>query len=433
MRVWLPVEAGLRRGLACAGGSRPFQPETFVPRHTTSERCGRSVVHLCQRSHAWLLCAFAALLTGCGNAYPTWTDELRAVRYAPEVREDWAVSTPEEQDVDPVVVAKLYHDAAQLETLFGLLVIKHDQLIAEKYFHGAAIDRAHDRMSVTKSVVSALVGLALEQGCLESLDQRMVAFFPEYESMLDDPRKRDITIRQLLQMRGGYIWEGRASPYLSVLEDWHWVWHIADFPLTSDPGSAFAYSNLTAHLLGVIVARACDTTLHDFAQEHLLAKLGATIPEWYVDDDGYNMGALGMSLSARDMAKLGALYLHGGRYADEQILPAQWVDASLQRYSQDINFTGWFDSELGAFFRDLGYGYLWWSGRVAEHHFDFAWGHGGNLIILLHDLDMIIVATADPLHGRPEEQGWEFEGAVIDLVGEFIQWLPLTLSTDVTT
>ena len=124
------------------------------------------------------------------------------------------------------------------------------------------------------------------------------------------------------------------------------------------------------------------------------------------------------------MAKFGLLYLNDGEYEGNQVLSASWVRESLQRYSEKINFTGWFYSKAGRYFRDIGYSYQWRSARVGDHRFSLAWGHGGNLIILLDELDMIVVTAADPLYQLPEGEGWKFEGAIIDLVGKFIESLP---------
>jgi CubicO group peptidase (beta-lactamase class C family) len=172
------------------------------------------------------------------------------------------------------------------------------------------------------------------------------------------------------------------------------------------------------------VARSCKTDLLSFARENLFEPMGASLPNWHKATDGYYFGAFGLHTSARDAAKFGSVYLHGGKYRGRQLVPADWVKASLQRYSEDMNFTGWFSSELGDHFYDLGYGYQWWSASAGDHRVDFAWGHGGNLIVLHHGLDMIVVASADPLYEYPEEAGWEYEGAVIDVVGKFIASLP---------
>jgi CubicO group peptidase (beta-lactamase class C family) len=151
--------------------------------------------------------------------------------------------------------------------------------------------------------------------------------------------------------------------------------------------------------------------------------MGGQVGDWYPDADNYHFGNMGIFVSARDMAKLGLLYLNDGNYAGEQIMPADWVNDSLDRYSEGIKRGGELTSKYGSF-RDIGYGYQWWSGRVGDHHFDYAAGHGGNYIVLLDELDMIIVTTADPMHNVFGEESWQHEGAINKLVGEFIQSLP---------
>ena len=369
-----------------------------------------------------ILILILSMLSGCGPS----TEDLEAVDYTPLPGDDWEVSTPAEQGIDPKLVAELYYKAAELETLYGLLVIKNDQLIAEEYFNGGSVDEMFDRASATKSFTSALVGIALDQGCLSSVDQMMIDFFPEFAGELDDPRKEQITIQDLLQMRGGYPDEEYTPPYMEILyfsDNWHHIPHLVDFPLTSEPGTEFAYSNLTSHLLGVIVARACDTDLQSFAQQHLFSPINAEVGDWYPDADDYRLGNMGIFVKARDMAKFGSVFLHGGEYQGDQVISANWVMDSLQRYSEGIKRGGEISSRYGSF-RDLGYGYQWWSARVGKHNFNYAAGHGGNYIILLDELDMIIVTTADPMHGVFGGESWKHEGAINNLVGEFINSLP---------
>ena len=368
-----------------------------------------------------------SMLVGCNSS----TEDLDAVEYTPLSRDDWKVSTPTEQGLEPMLVAELYRNAAELETLYGLLVIKNGYLISEGYFNKGSIEQLSARQSVTKSYVSSLVGIALDRGCLSRVDQKMVEFFPEFAGQMDDPRKEQITIRDLLKMRGGYPNEEHSPPYLDTLyfsNNWHWVPHVVDFPLVSDPGTEFNYSNLTSHILGIIVARACDTDLKSFAQEHLFSPIDAQVGDWSVEADGYNFGSNEIYVTARDMAKFGLLYLNDGKYDGEQVISADWVEESLQRYSERIDISGWIPGITSRYgtFRDLGYGYQWWSARVGDHHFYYALGHGGSLIILLEKLDMVIVTTADPLKGPglARGEGWEYESAVINLVGEFIKSLP---------
>ncbi len=221
------------------------------------------------------------------------TAELEAVDYTPLPGDDWKVSTPAEQGLDPMLVAQLYLDATGLETLYGLMVIKNGHLIAEGYFHEGSVEQLSARQSITKSYTSALAGLALDQGHLSSVDQKMTDFFPELAGQINDPRKEQITIRHLLQMRGGYPDDELSRQYLDSLfftDNWHWLPHIADFPLISDPGTAFNYSNLTSHLLAVIVARAVDADLQAYGQEHLFSPIDTEVGSWTSDADGYRFG-----------------------------------------------------------------------------------------------------------------------------------------------
>ena len=361
-----------------------------------------------------------SMLVGCGPNI----EDLEAVDYTPLPGDDWKVSTPEEQGLDPMLVAELYYNAAELETLHGLLVIKNGHLIAEGYFNEGSVDRKDNRQSVTKSFISALVGIALDQGHLSSVDQKMMDFFPEFADQITDPRKEQITIRDMLKMRSGYPWEETDAALWEAFWPGDYMPLIVHFPLISDPGTEFNYSNLTSHWLGVIVARASNSDLKSFAQEHLFSPINGEVGDWTQDKDGNYLGHAEIEVTARDMAKFGLLYLSDGEYEGNQIISADWIRVSLQRYSEDINSGGVSSSRLGRYFRDIGYGYQWWSARVGDHHFNYAAGHGGQLIVLLDELDLVIVATADPLYGQYGGEAWRHEKAVFDLVGKFIDSLP---------
>lgn len=366
----------------------------------------------------FIVSILALLLTTCGSssAIPSTVD------YTPLPGDDWDVSTPEEQGLDSKLVTKLFSNAEKLESLYGLLVIKNGNLIAEKYYREGSVDQLSARHSATKSYTSALVGIALDQGCLSSVDLKMMDYFPEFADDISDPRKEQITIRQMLQMRAGYPYDstGEYGDILYLSGNWRWIPHIVDFPLVTDPGTQANYSSVTSHLLGVIVARACDTDLESFAREHLFSPMDAELGNWTRDPDGYNWGWGEIYVTARDMAKFGMVYLNDGEFDEKQIIPASWVDASLQSYSDDP----WVSNKIGRHFREIGYGYQWWSATTGGHAFDFVWGHGGQLIVLLEELDMIVVTTADPLHHLAPADGWKYEKQVFDLVGKFIKTLP---------
>lgn len=352
------------------------------------------------------------------------TEELEAVDYTPLPSDDWAVSTPDAQGVDPLLVAELYLDAAEMETLYGLLVFKNGYLVGERYFNAGSVGQKERLQSVTKSYTSALVGLALQQGCLTSVDQKMMDFFPEFADQLTDPRKEQITIRHLLQMRAGYPWEESTPELFELLYEGFRPATLVDVPLVNEPGTEFAYSNLSSHLLGIIVARACDTDLKTFAQEHLFTPLNVAVGNWIQDWEGYYNGHGDLYLTARDAAKLGQVYLEEGMFQGVQIIPADWVNDSLQIYSEDVNSAGIQSGRVGRYFRSIGYGYQWWAATVDHQDFNLAWGHGGQLIIVLNKLDMVIVVLSDPLWGQHDQEAWRHERANINLVGKFVESLP---------
>jgi CubicO group peptidase (beta-lactamase class C family) len=356
-----------------------------------------------------------AMLVGCGPS----PEDLAAVDYTPLPGDDWEVSTPAEQGLDPMLVGEMYLNAADLDTIYSLLVIKNGYLIAEDYFNEGSADQKDRLQSVTKSFTSALVGIAIEQGCLSSVDQKMLNFFPEVASKITDPRKEQIMLRNMLEMRAGYpseeddpaLWDGLLSGHYPPL--------IEAFPLVSDPGTRFHYSNLTSNWLGIIVDRACGMNLKSYAEEHLFIPLEVKAGEWGQDAEGHNNGCGDLHLTARDAAKFGQLYLNKGVYRGNQVVPADWVHDSLQTYSVNEAFV----KKVGHF-RDIGYGYQWWSATAGEQHVNFAWGHGGQLIVLVDEFDMVIVTTSYPFWLEHNDQSWKHEKAIITMVSEFVNSLP---------
>ena len=351
-------------------------------------------------------------------------EDLLAVDYTPLPGDDWEISTPSEQGLDPMLVAEVYYNAAELETLYSLLVVKNGYLIAEDYFNEGSVEQKDRLQSATKSYTSALVGIALEQGYLSSVDQKMLDFFPEVADQVTDPRKEQITIRDLLQMRAGYPWEETDPALWDGLLSGHYPPLIEEFPLITDPGTEFHYSNLSSNWLGIIVDRATGTNLKAYAEENLFLPIGVEAGEWGTDAEGHNNGCGDLHMTARDAAKFGLLYLNEGIYEGKQIVPADWVYDSLQRYSEDINLTGGFPANWGLSISDIGYGYQWWSASIGEHHFDYAAGHGGQLIVLVDEFDMVIVVTSYPFYLQHDAEAWKHELAIINLVGEFIKSLP---------
>jgi CubicO group peptidase (beta-lactamase class C family) len=366
-----------------------------------------------------VLTALLSLAASCGGSSGSGDSQGGVPNYTPATTNDgWQVATPAGQGVDETVLNTAYQEARQLPNLFSLLVVKNGNLIAERYFNGARMNQAFDTASVTKSFTSALAGIALRDNLLTSVDQKLFEFFPEINWQQLDSRKSSITIRQMLQMRSGYPWEEFDGYLNRLLGTAKWIDFAAEFPLVADPGSKFGYSNLTAHLVGVITARAANESLRTFAERSLFDPLGISVAAWPRDADGYYYGSGAMIFTARNMARFGQLYLDGGAYGGVQLIPAEWVQDSFDSYSGTT-----YDGDILSAISQLEYGYLWWSGVSGPHRFNFAWGHGGQMICVIQDLDMVIVTTAKGLAGQFGQDAWRQESAVLELVGRLIALL----------
>jgi CubicO group peptidase (beta-lactamase class C family) len=368
-----------------------------------------------------LFAAFSLALSTLASCGPSPQD-LQAIKYAPIVRDDWSVSTPEAQGLDPMLVSRMYYDAAKHETIYSLLVVKNGYLVAEDYFNAGSIDELGKRASVTKSYTSAMLGIALDKGYISNIDEKMLDYFPDIRDRVTDPRKFDITIRNMLEMRAGYPSEEHDATAWDIMWSGDYLGAIASLPLSADPGTRFQYSNLTAHYIGIIVARATGTDKLTFGNEYLFGPLGVHAGEgWLRDVDGYYIGGGDIMFTARDMAKFGLLYLNKGEYNGRQLVSSEWVEASLQTYTVNE-----FEVTNVGHFKNMGYGYQWWSADVGEHKVNFAWGHGGQLIVLVHDLNMVIVTAADSFWGKDIHfDSWSYESAIMKMVSDYIYQVPV--------
>ena len=347
----------------------------------------------------------------CNRSSPT---EPSATDHVPVVTGDgWSVSTPEAQGLARAPLDDAYRSAARLGHIYSLVVVKNGLLIGEQYFNEGG-NVASRTASVTKSILSALVGILLRDGVLTSLDQRMMESFPEIDWQSVDPRKREITVGQLLQMRSGFPWEERSGDLMTVLTAPNKIPLIQQIPLAADPGTQFGYSNLGAHLLGIVVSRASGQSLISLAQSAIFDPLQARVASWPVDSLGYNTGGGDAGVSARDLAKFGQLYLNRGTYGGVQILPSAWILASRQPYSFNT-----YGTPILSDVPQLDYGYMWWSGTAGAHRVDFAWGHGGQIVAIVDDLNMVVVATSRFQSGFGESV-WVMERAVLNLVFHLI-------------
>ena len=270
--------------------------------------------------------------------------------------------------------------AAALPRLHTMIVSVRGATALEYYAKGAAATRATNVKSVSKSVISTLVGIAIDRGLIKSVNEPIVRYFPQL-ARDPDPRKARITIEDLLTMRSGLV-STSFDNYGSWVGSRNWIDYVLSRPLEADPGTGMEYSTGNSHLLSAILTKATGQSTWGFGQEVFARPLGFTLSRWPRDPQGVFFGGNEMLMTPGQLLALGELYLNRGRRGDRQLLPASWVDASC---------TGRGRSRFNP---DQTYGYGWWLRDFAGRQGCFAWGYGGQYVIVFRDLGLIVVTTS---------------------------------------
>ena len=333
--------------------------------------------------------AVAAVRCGQAPAAPAPAVPSPSAAASPATRLDlaaaWVESTPAELGLDATSLAAAAAEAATMPRFRSLLVARHGRLAFERYFGGANEATLFDVRSVTKSVVSALTGIALRDQVLPGLDAPVAGVLsPPY--VLDEA-SRGITVRHLLTMTSGFQWnEDNVSEYnLWIVADDH-VQYLLDRPHAGPPGTQFTYNSAAVHTLGVVLQRAAGLPLPQYAHDRLFAALGVDAVVWEPLDRGTVNGGSGIQLRGRDLLKLGQLYLQQGWSGERSVVPASWVDETTRpRFA--------WRNDYGAQ-KSVTYGMLWWVSDASPAAF-FAWGYGGQFVYLVPGRDLVVVATTN--------------------------------------
>lgn len=318
----------------------------------------------------------------------------------------WPTSTPYAQGLDQRKIDAACRKARELGTVDGLLVIRNGYLVSETYFNGYGRDVPHQLWSVTKSFLSACVGIALDQGLIDDIDNRVMDYFPEYAYEGMDPRFNDITVRNLLAMRMGI--DNEQNNLIPVISTDNWIRETFRLPLLYDPGTKFSYNSLQSLLLSAILTRTSGMTARQFAEQYLTGPLGIEISDWGSDPQGNTIGGYALYITPREMALLGYLYMNGGVINGKQILSREWINISWQK-------TNLRDGSWGVL-TEYNYGYHWWIGKMRGYDLFIAWGMGGQFIFCVPDQDLIVVVTSNPDISWDNNQ----EYPVLELVSEYI-------------
>ena len=280
----------------------------------------------------------------------------------------------------------------------SVLIHREDSLVFERYFNGCHRNTFEPVYSVTKSVTSALIGIAIDRGELAGVKEKMLDFFDYYPSIANlDERKEAIDVEHLLTMTAGFEWDEWTLPYSHpgndialMVNSSDWVKYVLDLPMTDAPGTRFVYNSGVSMLLSAILTRATGRSARDYAATHLFSRIGITSWSWDAAprNPGMTIGGWGIRMRPIDMVVFGRLYLQKGRWGEDQIVFREWVEASTESHAVISDYTE--------------YGYQWWTysdvivdeGYVEVNDIFIAVGRGGQYIWGVPQYELVVVSTA---------------------------------------
>jgi CubicO group peptidase (beta-lactamase class C family) len=321
-----------------------------------------------------LIIALVVSLTSClgQNSEPTQSP--------PWPTGGWQVSTPEEQGLDSEILAEMFQEIEEENyAIDQVTIVRNGYMIADAPIYPYQPNSKHPVYSVTKSVVSALIGLAIEEGHISSVDQPILDFFPERDVSNLDPVKESITLENLLTMSSGlkcedsYLHRWRGLNQIQASDDW--IQFVLDLPIAEEPGTYFEYCNGASFLLSAIIQETTGISALSYAETHLFGPLGITDVLWSENPQGISIGWAGIYMGPHDMAKIGYLYLNNGKWEDQQIIPSDWVAKSTRNH-------------IDASTLENSYGYQWW---VTDEGNYMALGYRGQYIVVVPEENLVVV------------------------------------------
>lgn len=318
----------------------------------------------------------------------------------------------EKYNIDGEQLTLAFNEFKMVDGALSLIVCRNGEIVAEEYtnFKTYGADSIKNIMSVTKTFTGTLVGLAIEKGFIESVNDPINRYLTGIVTFPDNT-KANITIDQLLKMSFGHSWNGTSSS--SLYSTWartpDHLQFIIDLPLVAAPGTVFNYSDGASHLLSVIITEATGINTLDFARTYLFDPIGIKKFKWLKDDKGYPNGAASLQITPADMVKFGNLILNKGKYIDQQVIPESWITKMTSTKISTNN-----DVPYGP-----EYGYQIWLGTESGHRYYMAMGWGGQFIIIVPDLQLVITATcwtSDLTHKQASEHWMSIIGIIFEKI-----------------
>lgn len=291
--------------------------------------------------------------------------------------------------LDSALLASAFDSAGRMPRLRSLLVARDGSLIREAYYNGAAPDAHANIKSASKSIISALVGIAIAEGHLAGLNQPIAVLFEAEAAANPDPRIRTVTIGHLLSMQAG-LEPTSFGNYGEWVSSRNWVRSALARPFVDDPGGRMLYSTGSSHVLSAALTRATGMSTLAYAREKLFAPLGIELRGWTTDPQGVYFGGNEMRLRPRELLAFAELYRTGGRHEGTQIVPESWIAESWRQRTTSP-------------FNGHGYGLGWWMRERRGYDVYFAWGYGGQYAFIVPELALTVVMTSDAV--APREGG----------------------------
>jgi CubicO group peptidase (beta-lactamase class C family) len=300
-------------------------------------------------------------------------------------KKGWTVSNLEEHCLDRATVEKGVWYLEQTYNYNSLVIVRHGELVYEKYFvRSPNPNRSVEMYSMTKSFLSALVGIAMDQGLLDSLDHKVIEYFPEYFTPSTDPHMKEVTLRDLLTMSVDFLWVNEddisVAPWVNSGNMVKAAINLK-FPSIPAPKPEFNYCTPNTQILSGVLTKITGEPLRTYAQRNLFSPLGIPAKNWSwgVDDQGNYLGGYGMYLRPRDIARFGYLYSNQGYWDGKQVVSREWVQEST---TKKIRASVTMD-----------YGYLWWIHPSTDPFIFEARGSGGHMMSIIPSLDLVVVVT----------------------------------------
>lgn len=351
----------------------------------------------------WLTVLLLAIyITGCENydddpVFPA-SDFIASGEYQGEYwpTDGWRSCEPKEVGMDPKRLKELNEEIRlllEIQINFqSIVIVKDGYIVAEQYYSEEyGREDLHRIYSCTKSLTSAMIGIALDRGLIGSVQDKMVDYFPDHEFQNLTPEKENITLLQLLTMSAGLEWYELEYPYgdnrntfRQWADDGYRLGFVLDRPMVAAPGEEYSYSTGISHVLSGIVQKTTGMRADSFALQNIFAPLGIEDYEWPISNEGVAFGGNAVYMTPRDMAKFGYLYLKNGEWDGEQIVSEAWVTASQQKHI------------ARKYIPDNYYGYQFW---VSDYGLYSAVGFEGQWIMIVPEHNLVVVFNNDFVEG----------------------------------